>query len=189
MQPLSLARKSPFWFCLALTVSRRSIPDLVRSGVLLRVLVTTVLLSIRLSKVTCVLCRLLSPPSRGGRVDSLFQIFFFPGATNFAGFISLLSKIILVSLSSCRFRRSMVISRLSSPPRSNQPRFCLEVAPTTLCASCSSLPPMCLGFWVHEGSLFQFHDCQNGCYFTMPLVTALRMSIIDFPHTAPVVGL
>ncbi|GFS30499.1 hypothetical protein Acr_00g0012250 [Actinidia rufa] len=52
LRPLSLAHKSPSWFCLALSVSRRSTPDLVHSSDLLVLLMATVLLLDRLSTLT-----------------------------------------------------------------------------------------------------------------------------------------
>ena len=43
-------------------------------------------------------------------------------------------------------------------------------------------------FLAHEGSPCEFLDCQNGCCSVMPSKLVLRMSIIDFSHTVPIVG-
>ena len=59
--------------------------------------------------------------------------------------IILLSNMICVRSANCLCRRSMVISRLSGPPRSNRLGFCPEVAIVALYASSSSFPPSCLG--------------------------------------------
>ncbi|GFS41999.1 hypothetical protein Acr_00g0077560 [Actinidia rufa] len=119
LRPLSFARKSLSWFCLALSVERRATLVLVRSGDLLRLLVTTVLMSVRLSRLTWDLCCLLSRPSRGGKVCSLFRPSIGPGTAVSVYFINLLSTIICVRLANCLCRRSMVMSRLSAPPGSN----------------------------------------------------------------------
>ena len=41
---------------------------------------------------------------------------------------------------------------------------------------------------MHEGAPFEFHSCQNGYCFVMPLELVLQMSIINFLHTAPIMG-